>query len=73
MPQWGWAFNGLLASRDPVALDFAGWQIIEQKRAEKGLPSLRAAKREPAYIARAADPEHRLGTNDPQRIERVEV
>jgi uncharacterized protein (DUF362 family) len=25
MPQWGWAFNGLLASRDPVALDFAGW------------------------------------------------
>jgi hypothetical protein len=30
-------------------------------------------KREPKYIATAADAQHRLGTNDPQRIERVEV
>jgi uncharacterized protein (DUF362 family) len=73
MPQWSWPFNGLLVARDPVALDYTGWQIIESKRAEKGLPSLRAQKREPTYIATAADARHRLGTNDPKRIDRVEV
>lgn len=73
MPHWSWPFNGLLVSGDPVALDYTGWQIIERQRAEKGLPSLKAAKREPAYIARAADAQHALGTNDPALIERVEV
>ena len=73
MPQWSWPFNGLIASRDPVALDYTGWQIIEQKRAEKGIEPLRAVKREPAYIARAADARHKLGTNDPNLIERVEI
>jgi len=29
--------------------------------------------REPAYIARAADAQHRLGTNDPNLIEKVEI
>jgi len=73
MPQWSWPFNGLLVARDPVALDHVGWQFIEAKRAEKGLPSLRALKREPTYISTAADAQHRLGTNDPKRIERLEV
>lgn len=73
MPQWTWPFNGLLVARDPVALDYTGWQIIERKRAEKGMPPLKTLKREPSYIATAADARHRLGTNDPRRIERVEV
>jgi uncharacterized protein (DUF362 family) len=73
MPQWQWRFNSLIVARDPVALDQTGWQIIERKRAEKGLPTLKAAKREPVYIATAADARHRLGTNDPQRIEVIEV
>jgi len=73
MPQWMWPFNGLLVSRDPVALDYVGWKIIEKKRLEVGAKPLRELKREPAYIATAADAEHRLGTCDPQRIERVEV
>ncbi|HTQ56956.1 MAG TPA: DUF362 domain-containing protein [Bryobacteraceae bacterium] len=73
MPQWAWPENALLVSRDPVALDYTGWQIIERKRAEKGLPTLKAARREPVYIASAADAAHRLGTNDPRRIEQVEV
>jgi uncharacterized protein (DUF362 family) len=73
MPQWCWPFDGLLVAADPVALDYTGWQIIEAKRAEKRLPSLRALKREPVWIATAADARHRLGTNDPKRIERVEV
>ena len=73
MPQWTWPYNGLLASRDPVALDTLGWQIIERKRAEKGMKSLQALRRAPRYIATAADPQHRLGTNDPRQIEQVEV
>jgi len=73
MPQWSWPFNGLIVAQDPVALDYTGWQLIETKRAEKHLPSLRALNREPVWIATAADARHRLGTNDPKRIERVEV
>lgn len=73
MPQWTWPFNGLLVSQDPVALDTVGWQILERKRAEVGLKPLREVGREPKYIATAADANHRLGVNDPKRIERVEV
>lgn len=73
MPQWSWPFNGLLVARDPVALDYTGWQIIERQRAEKGMKSLRELNREPLYIATAADSTHRLGTNDPRRIDRIEV
>jgi uncharacterized protein (DUF362 family) len=73
MPQWSWPYNGLLVSTDPVALDYTGWRILERKRAERGMPPLRAARREPTYLARAADPQHRLGTNDPARIELVET
>ncbi|MGO8792541.1 MAG: DUF362 domain-containing protein [Terriglobia bacterium] len=73
MPQWMWPFNGLLVSRDPVALDYVGWKIIEKKRAEVGMKPLVDLKREPTYISTAADSEHRLGTCDPKRIERVEI
>lgn len=73
MPQWSWRFNGLIVGTDPVALDSVGWQLIDQKRAVEGMQSLVALKRAPAYIATAADPDHRLGTNDPKRIERLEV
>jgi uncharacterized protein (DUF362 family) len=73
MPHWQWPCNSLLVARDPVALDYTGWQIIERKRAEKGLKSLKEMKREPVYIATAADARHRLGTNDPRLIQVVEV
>lgn len=73
MPQWTWPCNALLISRDPVALDYTGWQILEQKRAEHGLKSLRELNRAPNYIATAADSNHRLGTNDPGQIEQTEV
>ena len=73
MPQWSWPYNGLLLARDPVALDTIGWQILEQKRAEKGLKSLKEVEREPLYIATAADAQHRLGTNDLKRIDLMEV
>ena len=73
MPQWAWPFNGLLVAKDPVALDYTGWQLIERKRAERGFKSLAALGRTPKYIATAADIQHRLGTNDPNQIELVEV
>jgi uncharacterized protein (DUF362 family) len=73
MPQWSWPFNGLIVSRDPVALDYTAWHIIERKRAEKGMKPLRELKREPVYIARAADPDHRLGIDDPALIQKVEI
>ncbi len=73
MPQWTWPENGLLLSRDAVALDTVGWQILERKRSERGMKSLEALGRAPRYIATAADPQHRLGTNDLRQIEQVEV
>lgn len=73
MPQWTWPNNGLLLSLDPVAMDHVGWQIIEQKRTDKGMKSLQALGRAPNYISTAADAQHRLGTNDPRKIQQVEV
>lgn len=72
-PQYCWKENSLLLAQDPVALDYIGWQIIDQKRIEKGLKTLEAEKRPPAYIAVAADAKHRLGTDDPKRIARVQA
>jgi uncharacterized protein (DUF362 family) len=72
-PQYAWQNNALIVSQDPVALDYVGWQIIEHQRAEKGLKTLDAEGRAPRYIATAADPQHRLGTNDPKRIALIEV
>ena len=72
-PEFTWQPNILLVSQDPVALDHTGWQIIERKRAEKGLKTLAAAERAPHYIATAADADHRLGTNDPRRITVIET
>jgi uncharacterized protein (DUF362 family) len=72
-PQSSWHCNGLLISRDPVALDYTGWQIIERKRSENGLKTLAADDRAPSYISTAADKEHRLGACDPKKISVVEV
>lgn len=72
-PQFSWPCNSLLVSEDPVALDYTGWQMIEHKRAEKGLKPLEAEGRAPHYIATAADSHHRLGHNDPARIVLVEA
>jgi uncharacterized protein (DUF362 family) len=72
-PEYSWKHNALIVSQDPVALDYTGWQIIERKRAEKGLKTLEGEGRTPRYIATAADAGHRLGTNDSGRIVVAEV
>ncbi|GBD92768.1 hypothetical protein BMS3Abin05_00343 [bacterium BMS3Abin05] len=69
IPRFAWPFNGLIAAADPVAVDYVGWQIIEEKRHEKGLPPLKAVNREPKYIFTAADSRHRLGTANPDQIQ----
>ena len=53
-PQWTWNYNGIIVGRDPVALDRICHNIIEEKRREMRLPSLKQAKREPKYISTAA-------------------
>jgi len=47
-----------------VALDSIAWELIDKKRVEAGVGTLKAAGREPGYIAAAAAPERNLGTND---------
>ncbi len=53
-PQWTWNFNGIIVGRDPVAFDRVCHAIIEEKRTEMKLPSLKQARREPKYISTAA-------------------
>src|SRR5271165_1157467 len=72
-PQYAWKYNGLLVASDPVAIDYTAWQIIDRKRAEQGLKPLAESGTPPKYIAVAADPQHRLGTDDPKRIAQMEV
>ncbi|MEJ2053107.1 MAG: DUF362 domain-containing protein [Calditrichaceae bacterium] len=73
MPHWRWKMNSLLFSMDAVAMDYHGWQIIDGKRSEMGLKLLKEVGREPVYIQTAADRNHRLGTNNPNRIEFKEI
>jgi uncharacterized protein (DUF362 family) len=73
MPQWAWHYNGLIVGFDPVAIDTIGWEIIEKKRKEMGIPTLKEVGREPTYIAIAADDQHRLGCNDLNKIKIIQV
>ena len=63
--------GSLLISRDPVALDYVGWQIIEQERAKMGMKSLKEAGREPSYILSAA--KLGLGVGDKKKIRIEEI
>jgi hypothetical protein len=56
----------VMASTDPVALDTVGWEIVEQLRATKGLRTLTAEGRPPAYIQAAGT--LGLGVADRSRI-----
>jgi len=53
VPRFSVDYGGLLVSRDPVALDFQGWQIVEAERKRLGLSTLKVAEREPEYIGSA--------------------
>lgn len=70
----GWAenFGGVILGEDPVAVDFVGYQIIDQIRAKYGMQSLEKTGRRPKHIFTAADKEHLLGKARPEEIEVVE-
>lgn len=72
-PEHLWQPNALIVGEDRVAVDHTAWQMLERKRAEVGVPTLEAANRPPRYIATAADADHNLGTNDPQRMHLMEI
>lgn len=72
-PEYAWPHNSLLIAQDRVALDHIGSQIIERKRAEKGMKSLADVGRPATYIATAADAQHKLGTNDLRQISLMEA
>lgn len=73
MPQWAWNYNGLIIGFDPVAIDMIGWDIVEQKRKEMGLPSLKQSGREPRYIVTAGDAQHRLGCSDLNKVKIIRI
>ncbi|MDP6924898.1 MAG: DUF362 domain-containing protein [Candidatus Scalindua sp.] len=70
-PQWTWDFQGMLIGTDPVALDRVGAQIIEKKRREVNMSSLKEAGREPKYIQTAA--RLGLGVDDPSLIDVIAI
>jgi uncharacterized protein (DUF362 family) len=69
-PQWAERCGSLIFSRDPVAADFVGWQMIERLRSGKGLPSLAEEGREPVYLASAE--KMGLGRADSEKVQIVE-
>jgi len=68
-PQYTQRPGMILASCDPVALDYVGWQKIEELRKAHERKPLAEVGREPKFIALAA--QKGLGTNDPAKIKVV--
>jgi uncharacterized protein (DUF362 family) len=71
--QWAWNFNGILLGTDPVAVDRIELAIIEERRAQMGLKPLEDEGRDPVWLARASDADHRLGVSRLEEIERIDV
>jgi len=70
-PAYAWKFGGLLVSRDAVAADRMGCDLLERERRAHGLDSLAAEKRPAKHILTAG--ERGLGVADLERIEVVEL
>lgn len=70
-PKYAREYGGILVSRDPVALDYTGWQIIEEERKAMGLKPLKMSGREPTYILSAA--KLGLGRADKKFIKRIDI
>ena len=69
--KWADTLGTLIFSLDPVAADTAGWTIIEELRAKKGLPSLKEENREPLYLKTAET--LGLGKAEQDKIDVLEV
>ncbi|MBW2459628.1 MAG: DUF362 domain-containing protein, partial [Deltaproteobacteria bacterium] len=60
-------YESIYVSTDPVALDVMGWKVVEQLRKDNGLPTLKAASREPTYLEIAS--QLGLGVFDEKQID----
>ena len=70
-PDYLWDYQAIILGFDPVAIDFIGWGLIEQRRREIGLPSLADAGREPKWISSAEA--LGLGAARQENIEVIEI
>ncbi|MCP5003158.1 MAG: DUF362 domain-containing protein [Planctomycetes bacterium] len=66
-----WDYNGIMLSRDPVAMDTIGVNIIEEKRRERNLPSLFNRKNVPKHIETAT--KFGLGTSNTELIDHKSI
>ncbi len=64
-------YNGLIASQDPVAVDYLGYKIIEEQRIKHDLRPLAKTGRYPTYIETSA--KLGLGTNDPKEMDLISI
>jgi len=69
--EYTWEYKGLIVSRDPVAADATGLQILQAKRKEH-FGDDRPLQMTPHHI-QLADTRHHLGVSDPARIELVKL
>ena len=67
-PQWTWAYKAILASTDPVAIDYVGLKILDEQRAKIGKPPLESTGKAKCVATAAAKG---LGTADMNQIELV--
>ncbi len=65
--------NTLWVGTDPVALDTVGFQVIEKKRKEKGLPSFKEAGRPVDHIELAAKKGLGVSNIDQIKLERIQL
>jgi hypothetical protein len=70
-PQYTWAYKGMLAGFDPVAIDSIGVRILLAKRKEF-FGEERPLNPPPKHIF-LADTRHHLGTADPEKIELIKL
>lgn len=70
-PAYSLEYGALLVGRDPVALDYMGFQIIEEERKRLNLKSLQEEGRHPQYIWTAE--RLGLGRADPGRIDLIHL
>jgi hypothetical protein len=69
--KYTWRYNGLILSKDPVAADATGLQILQAKRNEF-FGEKRPISPSPKHIE-LADTRHHLGNADPGKIELVKL
>ncbi len=70
-PKYTWAYKGLLAGFDPVAVDSVGVRILQSKRNEY-FGEMRPLNPPPKHII-LADTRHHLGTADLKKIDLIKI